>query len=187
MNGAASLLTTLGTAQDLAGTPGRVNNLILTLGEGADRDTVAAELEAAVADHAALRRVGDHRFPVVEDVLEVGERRLVMMRLFNQREGFGAKDDSLPEKFFNQPLQGGVSDQVVVDQSEFDAAMVEYYRRSGNFVAIDTDRPVEVVRQDVTDVLDRAGGGSGSITASASVAPAAARYILVISRPCCGV
>ncbi len=67
----------------------------------------------------------------IDEILEVGERRLVMMRLFNQREGFGAKDDSLPEKFFNQPLQGGVSDQLTVDKAEFDAAMVEYYRQSG--------------------------------------------------------
>ena len=48
----AGIFTTLDTAQDLAGTPGRVNNLILTLGEGADRDTVAAELEAAFEEHA---------------------------------------------------------------------------------------------------------------------------------------
>ena len=48
----AGIFTTLDTAQDLAGAPGRVNNLILTLGEGADRDTVAAELEAAFEAHA---------------------------------------------------------------------------------------------------------------------------------------
>jgi hypothetical protein len=48
----AGIFTTLDTAQDLAGTPGRVNNLILTLGEGADRDTVAAELEAALEAHS---------------------------------------------------------------------------------------------------------------------------------------
>ncbi|MGB5185558.1 MAG: ABC transporter permease, partial [Acidimicrobiia bacterium] len=48
----AGIFTTLDTAQDLAGTPGRVNNLILTIGEGADRDTVAAELEAAFEAHS---------------------------------------------------------------------------------------------------------------------------------------
>ncbi|MEJ2136606.1 MAG: aldehyde ferredoxin oxidoreductase family protein [Desulfofustis sp.] len=67
----------------------------------------------------------------IDELLEVGERRVVMMRLFNQREGFDAKDDALPDKFFNQPLRGGVSDGVTVDQAEFDAAMVEYYRQSG--------------------------------------------------------
>lgn len=44
----AGLFATLETAQDLAGMPGRVNNLVLTLAAGADRDTVAAELAAAL-------------------------------------------------------------------------------------------------------------------------------------------
>lgn len=67
----------------------------------------------------------------IDEILEVGERRLAMMRLFNQREGFDSKDDSLPTKFFNQPLKGGVSDGVVVDEEEFNAALKEYYRQSG--------------------------------------------------------
>jgi len=67
----------------------------------------------------------------IDEILEVGERRLVMMRLFNQREGFDAEDDALPEKFFSQPLKGGVSDGIVVDKAEFDAALIEYYRQSG--------------------------------------------------------
>lgn len=67
----------------------------------------------------------------IDEVLEVGERRLVMMRLFNKREGFDSKDDSLPDKFFNQPLKGGASDGVQVDKAEFDEALIEYYRQSG--------------------------------------------------------
>ncbi len=67
----------------------------------------------------------------IDEILEVGERRLVMMRMFNRREGFDAKDDSLPDKFFSKPLQDGVSDGVAVDKAEFDSAMVEYYRQSG--------------------------------------------------------
>jgi aldehyde:ferredoxin oxidoreductase len=67
----------------------------------------------------------------IDEILEVGERRLVMMRMFNKREGFDATDDSLPAKFFDQPLKGGASDGVAVDRNEFDAALVEYYRQSG--------------------------------------------------------
>ncbi len=67
----------------------------------------------------------------IDEILEVGERRLVMMRMFNQREGFDSKDDSLPDKFFNKPLKGGVSEGVTVDKAEFDEALVEYYRQSG--------------------------------------------------------
>ena len=67
----------------------------------------------------------------IDEILKVGERRLVMMRMFNRREGFDSGDDTLPEKFFERPLKGGVSDGVAVDRAEFDAALVEYYRQSG--------------------------------------------------------
>jgi putative ABC transport system permease protein len=44
----AALFTTIETAQDLAGLPGSVNNLVLTLADGSDRDAVHAELEQAL-------------------------------------------------------------------------------------------------------------------------------------------
>lgn len=45
----AGLFTTLETAQDLAGMPGKVNNLVVTLAPGADRDEAVANLEDALA------------------------------------------------------------------------------------------------------------------------------------------
>lgn len=45
----AVLFTTLATAQQLAGAPGRVNNLVLTLRPGFTETAVAAELRAALA------------------------------------------------------------------------------------------------------------------------------------------
>ena len=45
----AVLFTSLATAQDLAGRPGRVNDLVLTLAPGSDRRRAAAEVEAAFA------------------------------------------------------------------------------------------------------------------------------------------
>jgi putative ABC transport system permease protein len=44
----AVLFTSLQTAQTMAGMPGRVNDLVLRLREGADADAVAADLEAAL-------------------------------------------------------------------------------------------------------------------------------------------
>jgi putative ABC transport system permease protein len=44
----AGLFTTLDTAQQLAGLPGRVNNLVLTLEPDVNRDAVAAELVASL-------------------------------------------------------------------------------------------------------------------------------------------
>jgi putative ABC transport system permease protein len=49
----AGVFTTLQTAQGLAGAPGQVNNMVLTLTAEADRDIVSAELETALGDLAA--------------------------------------------------------------------------------------------------------------------------------------
>jgi aldehyde:ferredoxin oxidoreductase len=66
----------------------------------------------------------------IAELLQIGERRLNMMRAFNAREGAGAETDRLPPKL-REPLQGGPSDGVAVTQEEFDAARAEYYRVAG--------------------------------------------------------
>ncbi len=45
----AAIFTTLETAQEVAGLPSRVNNLVLTITDTADRDAIQQELEAALA------------------------------------------------------------------------------------------------------------------------------------------
>ena len=65
------------------------------------------------------------------EILEIGERRLVMMKLFNAREGIGAEEDNLPAKFFHSPLVGGPTDGVTVDEEELKSALTEYYRQCG--------------------------------------------------------
>ncbi len=65
----------------------------------------------------------------VEELQLVGERRLNMMRAFNARENYTRHDDTLPEKFFDKPLQGGPSNGWNVDRSAFERALTEYYRQ----------------------------------------------------------
>jgi aldehyde:ferredoxin oxidoreductase len=67
----------------------------------------------------------------IDELLNLGERRLNMMRVFNVREGLGRNDDQLPEKFFHKPLKGGPTDGWKIDRSEFEAALEAYYRQSG--------------------------------------------------------
>ncbi|MEC7417213.1 MAG: aldehyde ferredoxin oxidoreductase family protein [SAR324 cluster bacterium] len=64
----------------------------------------------------------------MQEILEVGERRVNMMRAFNAREGIGRESDTLPKKMFDQPLKGGRSDGLALDKAEWDAALDEYYR-----------------------------------------------------------
>ena len=65
------------------------------------------------------------------ELLEVGERRVNMMRAFNAREGINRNQDTLPEKFFSKGLQGGPSDGLKIDRQEFENALSEYYRQCG--------------------------------------------------------
>jgi aldehyde:ferredoxin oxidoreductase len=72
----------------------------------------------------------------VDELLTVGERRLNMMRVFNSREGIDRKQDTLPEKFFEKPLEGGgPTDGWKLDPAEFEKALEAYYRQAGWDVA----------------------------------------------------
>jgi aldehyde:ferredoxin oxidoreductase len=67
----------------------------------------------------------------VEEFMQVGERRLNLMRAFNAREGFDRKDDMLPVKFAN-PLQGtGPSAGVAIDFQELEHYKDTYYQLAG--------------------------------------------------------
>jgi aldehyde:ferredoxin oxidoreductase len=67
----------------------------------------------------------------VDELQEVGARRLNLFRVFNAREGFGRKDDKLPKKFF-KALQGtGPTSGFALTVAEFENALDEYYRLAG--------------------------------------------------------
>jgi aldehyde:ferredoxin oxidoreductase len=58
----------------------------------------------------------------------VGERVTTLARLFNVREGFTKKDDTLPARCLNEPLQFGPAKGHVV---ELDEMRAEYYQSMG--------------------------------------------------------
>jgi aldehyde:ferredoxin oxidoreductase len=63
--------------------------------------------------------------------MEVGERRLNMLRLFNAREGFNKEQDKLPAKFF-KPLEGaGPTGGTALDPVEMETAIDTYYQLMG--------------------------------------------------------
>jgi aldehyde:ferredoxin oxidoreductase len=66
----------------------------------------------------------------VDDLLTVGRRTVNMQRAFNAREGFTKEQDTLPARFFDQPLQGGASDGTTVERAEWEAARDSYYRQA---------------------------------------------------------
>jgi aldehyde:ferredoxin oxidoreductase len=64
------------------------------------------------------------------DLLKVGERHANMARIFNLREGFTARDDTLPNRFF-RPMEGGTLKGKKIDKKEFSSAVETYYEMMG--------------------------------------------------------
>lgn len=70
-----------------------------------------------------------------DDYLEAGERIWNLIRLFNIREGFTRKDDTLPYRMFNEYLElpKGIYeiDKVIIEKKKFDKALDDYYEYRG--------------------------------------------------------
>lgn len=66
----------------------------------------------------------------VEELQEIGGRKLTMQRWFNARDGVGRDKDTLPKKMF-KPLAGGPSDGLHVTREELSAALDTYYEMAG--------------------------------------------------------
>jgi len=67
----------------------------------------------------------------LDELLEVGERRLNMLRQFNAREGIDEKADKLPKKFFKALTGSGPTAGMALPAAELEQAKQEYYRQSG--------------------------------------------------------
>lgn len=67
----------------------------------------------------------------LDELMQVGMRRLNLMRMFNVREGFGRNQDKLPKKFFKALKGTGPTAGTALTHEEMDAAVDEYYRLAG--------------------------------------------------------
>jgi aldehyde:ferredoxin oxidoreductase len=65
------------------------------------------------------------------ELIRVAERTWNLTRLFNLREGFGRKDDTLPERLFSLPSTRGPSKGQVVERARFEKMLDEYYAAAG--------------------------------------------------------
>jgi aldehyde:ferredoxin oxidoreductase len=64
--------------------------------------------------------------------LRAAGRRIVdLERLINQREGLGRADDTLPSRYFEDPMPGGNTKGHRIDRAQFGELLTRYYRRRG--------------------------------------------------------
>ncbi len=66
----------------------------------------------------------------MEQALQIGERATNMARIFNLREGFSRKDDTLPERLF-QPLENGALQGQAMPRDEFEQSLTILYGKKG--------------------------------------------------------
>ena len=66
----------------------------------------------------------------LEELQEVGERRINMMRLFNAKIGYDRKDDNLPKKAFI-PVEYGEGEVAKITPEEYETALTDYYEYMG--------------------------------------------------------
>lgn len=66
----------------------------------------------------------------LRELMDVGARRVNLMRVFNEREGFTRDDDKLSPRM-HEPLRGGISDGLQVTAAEIEWAKDLYYRMAG--------------------------------------------------------
>ncbi len=66
-------------------------------------------------------------------LMEIGERIYTIERLFNNREGFSRKDDTLPERYFKEPTPIGLPrvKNRKIDKGKFEKMLDEYYTLHG--------------------------------------------------------
>lgn len=65
------------------------------------------------------------------EIMRLGERRLHLMRAYNLREGLSAAADTLPDRFFEEPVATGPRQGDVLDRAAFHANVRTYYRMMG--------------------------------------------------------
>jgi len=81
----------------------------------------------------------------LDELQEIGERRIVMMRLFNAKIGFDRKDDVLPKKAF-LPITDASGSTHQITAEGFEAALDAYYTYAGWDVKTGIPTPKTVER-----------------------------------------
>jgi len=66
-----------------------------------------------------------------KDLENVGKRIIDIERMFNNREGVSRKDDSLPKRYFDDPMPLNLSKGHHIDRKEFDKLLTRYYKIRG--------------------------------------------------------
>jgi aldehyde:ferredoxin oxidoreductase len=65
------------------------------------------------------------------EVMEYGERRINLTKIYNIREGITVDQDTLPERFFTDPITVGRWSNYSIDKGKFQEMIQTYYAMMG--------------------------------------------------------
>lgn len=89
-------------------------------------------LGATLEEYAELLSAATGVETAPRSLMETGERIYLTERFYNCSNGFDARDDRLPERFFREPGSGGEGiDIPPVDKKRFEEELGKYYRIRG--------------------------------------------------------
>jgi aldehyde:ferredoxin oxidoreductase len=67
----------------------------------------------------------------VEKLWDIGERICTIERMILIGNGLGKDDDTLPSRYFDEPIQEGPAEGQMIDRSQFNEILEEYYHLHG--------------------------------------------------------
>ena len=91
-----------------------------------------------------------------KELMMAGERVWNMGKIYNIREGWTRKDDTLPPRVFNEPIPDGCAKGSHLTKEEFDSMLDEYYSTRG-WTAEGVPTKKKLVELDLTDVAEEVG------------------------------
>jgi aldehyde:ferredoxin oxidoreductase len=86
----------------------------------------------------------------VSELENVGKRVIDIERMFNMREGISRKDDTLPKRYFDDPMRLGITKGHRIDRTKFEQMLSRYYKLRGwdneGLVKPERVREIEVIQ-----------------------------------------
>jgi aldehyde:ferredoxin oxidoreductase len=86
-----------------------------------------------------------------DELRRAAQRIVLLKRLFNEREGWTAAEDTLPERFFTQSLTKGAADGAVISRAGLARSIAAYYEARG--LRADGTVPAETLSANQLDPL----------------------------------
>jgi aldehyde:ferredoxin oxidoreductase len=92
-----------------------------------------------------------------EELFTIGERIWNLERCIAVREGITRKEDTLPQRFYSEPLPSGMAEGAIVKKEKFEKALDTYYAKRGwdKKTGIPTEKKLhELALDDVISTLE---------------------------------